>query len=204
MEWFAKLCSPSNNRSMAAVEKGHGGMDGEGNVHMTASTNNVMNMFCCDPKVQTESHKVMEETEKKSRAGVGIILALHSDQSLYVHTVCPGSSAEHYLFPGDILMQIGTEDVFRARASTVAELLLGPPDTDIEMWVRRPNPNSNPPFTTHHVKMIRRRTDPALARSSIRAAFKEAPNPMTAMSPSKAGIINETTNDDSPLIKPPF
>lgn len=37
------------------------------------------------------------------RAGVGIILALNPDESLYVHTVCPGSSAEHYLFPVSVI-----------------------------------------------------------------------------------------------------
>ena len=47
------------------------------------------------------------------RAGIGIILALSPDSSLYVHTVCPGGSAEGSLLPGDVLLKIGQEDVYR-------------------------------------------------------------------------------------------
>jgi hypothetical protein len=57
------------------------------------------------------------------------------DGSLYVHTVCPGSSAEHYLFPGDILVQIGTKDVYKAPAPFVADLLLGPAGSEFEVCV---------------------------------------------------------------------
>lgn len=160
------------------------------------------------------------------RAGVGIILALNPDESLYVHTVCPSSSAEHYLFPvspfslcpttrvpagehtaerldalpcpssvclplqppasgppfltprawnqGDVLMRIGKEYVYRAPAPYVADLLLGTPGSELEVWVRRQNPNGDPQHTTHCVKMIRRRTDPEMARKSIRNAFEES------------------------------
>jgi len=149
-------------------------------------------MMCCDPRSPNEgngenafaamsfsSNAANEGAHganappKGERAGVGIILALNPDNSLYVHTVCPGSSAERHLFPDDVLMRIGKEDVYRAPAPFVAELLLGPPGSELEAWVRRKNPSGDPPFTTHCVKMVRRRTDPEMARKSIRDAFEE-------------------------------
>ena len=60
--------------------------------------------------------KVMTPLSGGERAGIGIILALGPDFSLYVHTVCPSGSAEGYLQPGDILMKIGSKDVYRSLA----------------------------------------------------------------------------------------
>ena len=51
---------------------------------------------------------------------------MNPDNSLYVHTVCDGASAEGVLLPGDVLLNIDGQDVFRAPAPHVADLLLGP------------------------------------------------------------------------------
>ena len=63
---------------------------------------------------------------KESRAGIGIIVALNPDSSLYVHTVCAGATAEGLLHAGDVLLEVDGQDVFRAPAPHVADLLLGP------------------------------------------------------------------------------
>ena len=75
------------------------------------------NWNCCDPSRPMGSApaqmQAANSTAGAERAGIGIILALHPDGSLYVHTVCPGGSAEGSLQPGDVLMKIGAEEVFR-------------------------------------------------------------------------------------------
>ena len=70
---------------------------------------------CCDPSrpIAPAQMQAANSNAGVERAGVGIILALHPDGSLYVHTVCPGGSAEGSLQPGDVLMKIGAEEVFR-------------------------------------------------------------------------------------------
>mmetsp|Transcript_2961 Transcript_2961/g.4814 ORF Transcript_2961/g.4814 Transcript_2961/m.4814 type:complete len:174 (+) Transcript_2961:285-806(+) len=138
-------------------------------------------MGCCDPQnpvaiAANINAAGSAQGGTKDRAGVGIILALNPDGSLFVHTVCKGSSAEGHLQPGDVLMKIGDEDVYRAPAPYVAEKLLGPPGSEVEMWVRRSGPGSGTGFTTHHAKMVRRRTDPTLARQAIQQAFEEHSN----------------------------
>jgi len=130
---------------------------------------------CCDPKSPVAIASNMGENQgNDERAGVGIILALNPDGSLYVHTVCSASSAEGQLYSGDILMKIGDEDVFRAPAPHVAELLLGEPGTEVTVTVRRSiNHDGQPPFSNHVVRMPRKRTDPELARNAIRKAFED-------------------------------
>jgi len=105
--------------------------------------------------------------DPSERAGIGIILALSPDNSLYVHTVCPGSSAEGHLLPGDVLVKIDNDEVFQAPAPMVADMLLGAQGSSVEVWVRRPkNPNARDlEFTTHVVKVTRRRTDPSVGRN---------------------------------------
>ena len=73
------------------------------------------NWSCCDPSrpIAPAQMQAANSTAGAERAGIGIILALHPDGSLYVHTVCPGGSAEGSLQPGDVLMKIGAEEVFR-------------------------------------------------------------------------------------------
>ena len=73
------------------------------------------NWSCCDPSrpIAPAQMQAANSTAGVERAGIGIILALHPDGSLYVHTVCPGGSAEGSLQPGDVLMKIGAEEVFR-------------------------------------------------------------------------------------------
>jgi hypothetical protein len=60
---------------------------------------------------QPPTNGVHTKGKKVERAGVGIILAMSSEGHLYVHTVCPGSSAEKHLIPGDVLVKIGETDV---------------------------------------------------------------------------------------------
>ena len=66
---------------------------------------------CCDPRQPSgiASMSTMPAVQSAERAGIGIILALSPDSSLYVHTVCPGGSAENSLEPGDVLLKIGGE-----------------------------------------------------------------------------------------------
>ena len=70
---------------------------------------------CCDPRhPATMMGSGLPSMQPGSeRAGIGIILALSPDGSLFVHTVCPGGSAEGMLLPGDVLLKIGSEDVYR-------------------------------------------------------------------------------------------
>jgi len=135
---------------------------------------------CCDPRQPSgiASMSTMPAVQSAERAGIGIILALSPDSSLYVHTVCPGGSAENSLEPGDVLLKIGGEDVYRAPAPYVAELLLGPPGTEIDIWVRRSSDRTggNGTVSTHQYRLKRKRTDPQLARKAIREAFEEHSN----------------------------
>ena len=133
---------------------------------------------CCDPRQSSSiaNMSTMPTVQSAERAGIGIILALSPDSSLYVHTVCPGGSAENSLEPGDVLIKIGGEDVYRAPAPYVAELLLGPPGTEIEIWVRRSSEGAHGSVSTHQYRLIRKRTDPQLARKAIREAFEEHSN----------------------------
>lgn len=135
---------------------------------------------CCDPRQSSSITNMssMPVVQSAERAGIGIILALSPDSSLYVHTVCPGGSAENSLEPGDVLLKIGGEDVYRAPAPYVAELLLGPPGTEIEIWVRRSDSRSGDDgsVSTHQYRLQRKRTDPHLARKAIREAFEEHSN----------------------------
>mmetsp|Transcript_35070 Transcript_35070/g.56644 ORF Transcript_35070/g.56644 Transcript_35070/m.56644 type:complete len:154 (+) Transcript_35070:195-656(+) len=133
-------------------------------------------MSCCDPSLGSNVDISTMQT-RSERAGIGIILALSPDGSLYVHTVCPGGSAEGQLEPGDILLKIGTEDIYRAPAPYVAELLLGPPGTEILLWVRRSSNDgaaeNEVSFRTQQFQLKRKRTDPQLARRAIREAFED-------------------------------
>ena len=69
---------------------------------------------CCDPRHPATMGSGLPSMQPGSeRAGIGIILALSPDGSLFVHTVCPGGSAQGMLLPGDVLLKIGSEDVYR-------------------------------------------------------------------------------------------
>jgi len=85
-----------------------------GNSQMKVSGGNQEWGGCCDPRSQSSMGAAVPQMQAGGeRAGVGIILALSPDGSLYVHTVCPGGSAEGSLQPGDVLMKIGAEEVYR-------------------------------------------------------------------------------------------
>mmetsp|Transcript_30039 Transcript_30039/g.71250 ORF Transcript_30039/g.71250 Transcript_30039/m.71250 type:complete len:179 (+) Transcript_30039:316-852(+) len=170
MDFFGFLCSPTSN-SVAASGKDAPEAGAKQERESVASW-----IGCCDPKrpVAIASNVMSTGRSLDERAGVGIILALHPDGSLYVHTVCTASSAEGHLLPGDVLMKIGEEDVFRAPAPHVAELLLGMPGTTVDVAIRRStHGDGSPPFTSHVVSMQRRRTDPELARTALRKAFED-------------------------------
>mmetsp|Transcript_26572 Transcript_26572/g.63131 ORF Transcript_26572/g.63131 Transcript_26572/m.63131 type:complete len:159 (-) Transcript_26572:15-491(-) len=145
MDWFGSWCAPNKDNGVgmepkeATQQHVPGGTLGFGLTNGAARPNS-----------------------QSDKAGIGVILALSPDNSLYVHTVCPGGSAEGKLLPGDVLVKIGQEDVFCAPPGHVAELLLGRQGSIVEIWVRRPkNPNASElQFTTACVKVVRRRIDP--------------------------------------------
>jgi len=63
---------------------------------------------------------------------------MNSERCLYVHTVCPGATSEGRLIAGDILLKIDGNNVYKAPATRVADLLLGPPGSEVEVRTGMP------------------------------------------------------------------
>jgi hypothetical protein len=91
--------------------------------------------------------------------------------SLYVHTVCPGATAQGMLQPGDVLLKVDGEDVFRAPAPHVADLLLGQPGSKVALTVRRSKSDAPGGFEFLDFSVVRARTDPTSARKAVYEAF---------------------------------
>ena len=114
-----------------------------------------------------------QETPEE-KVGVGITLSVNSGGSMCVHSVCQGGSAENSLQPGDVLLAIGGESVQGMPAQHLAGLLLGPPDSTVDIAVRReaavPGFLTGEHITTqqhHRYTLTRKGTDPQLARTAI-------------------------------------
>jgi len=155
MEWFSLLCNPQKAVPASTTE---------GRAPSMGMALNVGNS-----NSKGSGSPMPGGGNAADRAGIGVILALSPDNSLYIHTICPGGSAEGRLLPQDVLVKVGNEDVFCAPPGHVAELLLGPPGSVVELWVRRPkNPNaSDLQFTTTCVKVTRKRIDPFRNNSTL-------------------------------------
>jgi C-terminal processing protease CtpA/Prc len=106
---------------------------------------------------------ISDKALRQERVGVGLILALDSTGCMFIHTICPGSSAEGKFMCGDVLVQIGSVDVTSLPAPYVAALLLGVPGSEIEVIVRRPTEGN----VGYRAKLIRRRTDPDNVKKAI-------------------------------------
>jgi hypothetical protein len=90
---------------------------------------------------------------------------------LYVHTVCPGATAQGMLKSGDVLLKVDGEDVFRAPAPHVADLLLGQPGSKVALTVRRSKSDAPGGFEFLDFSVVRARTDPTSARKAVYEAF---------------------------------
>mmetsp|Transcript_42151 Transcript_42151/g.67758 ORF Transcript_42151/g.67758 Transcript_42151/m.67758 type:complete len:180 (-) Transcript_42151:106-645(-) len=177
MDWFG-MCAPQK-------EGGAGwcpGMCEPGRQEIKFGEQ-VMDSGSAGPKPDVSAAK------REPRAGIGIIVALSPDNSLYVHTVCPGATAQGILADGDVLLKVDGEDVFRAPAPHVADLLLGQPGTKVRLTVRRTKPHGkgigDGDFEFHDVSVVRARTDPVSARKAVYEAFlstsgqkKDSPVPL--------------------------
>uniref|UniRef100_A0A7S0QBH0 PDZ domain-containing protein n=1 Tax=Cryptomonas curvata TaxID=233186 RepID=A0A7S0QBH0_9CRYP len=168
MDFFG-FCTPSQSNSMRPTQK-----------EIAAKSRDCDVLGCCTPANMTTSmvnaegnkrYSLMDESAEKAarqeRVGVGLILALDSGGSMFIHTVCPGSSADGRLLCGDVLVQVGTVDVTSLPAPYVAALLLGAPGTEIEVVVRRPSEGN----AGYRVKLVRRRTDPENVKKAIDQSF---------------------------------
>ncbi|EKX50422.1 hypothetical protein GUITHDRAFT_161791 [Guillardia theta CCMP2712] len=122
------------------------------------------------------------------QAGIGVILGLNANNSLFIHTVCPKGSSDGYLRKGDILIAIGcdvpakricvkdaaeNEDVSSKSASSVANLLLGPEGSQIDITVMRGSDGSVHDQEFLSFCLTRKKTDAATARHAIRKAVNE-------------------------------
>lgn len=119
---------------------------------------------------------------EETLVGVGVTLDVQADGSPCVYSVCKGGSAEAYLQPGDTLLAIGDESVLRASSQQIANLLLGPPGTTVDISVRR---QSSVPghltgeritaYEDYQFQLTRKATDPRIARSAIVTRDTETP-----------------------------
>mmetsp|Transcript_34211 Transcript_34211/g.107172 ORF Transcript_34211/g.107172 Transcript_34211/m.107172 type:complete len:143 (-) Transcript_34211:298-726(-) len=136
MEWLAGICTPQRIgccEPKAAADKegqppeskpGHSRALDEGNPAQRVT----------QPE---RSRTLQSKSSKEEKVGIGIIVAMNSERCLYVHTVCPGATSEGRLIAGDILLKIDGNNVYKAPATRVADLLLGPPGSEVEIWVQR-------------------------------------------------------------------
>ena len=167
MDFFG-FCNPTQSTSMRSSQK-----------ELAAKTRDCDVLGCCTPNMTTSMvaadggkkfslmEGMSEKTTRQERVGVGLILALDSGGSMFIHTICPGSSADGKLMCGDVLVQVGTVDVTSLPAPYVAALLLGAPGSEIEVVVRRPSEGNS----GYRVKLIRRRTDPENVKRAIDQSF---------------------------------
>jgi hypothetical protein len=168
MDFFG-FCTPSQSASMRPTQK-----------KIEANSRDCDIFGCCTPASMTTSmvnaernkryssmDKAAEKAARQERVGVGLILALDSEGGMFIHTVCPGSSADGRLLCGDVLVQVGTVAVTSLPAPYVAALLLGAPGTGIEVVVRRPSEGN----AGYRVKLVRRRTDPETVKKAIDPSY---------------------------------
>uniref|UniRef100_A0A7S0I3Q1 PDZ domain-containing protein n=1 Tax=Hanusia phi TaxID=3032 RepID=A0A7S0I3Q1_9CRYP len=128
----------------------------------------------CNP---TKNTPALQPPKKNKQAGVGVILSLNPDNSIFIHTVCPNSSSDGYLRKGDILVGVGNQNVTGKSASSVAHLLLGPEGSEVSITVLRNQDETTdqPQQLKFHLK--RQRTDTAAARIAVKNAINERLEP---------------------------
>mmetsp|Transcript_45800 Transcript_45800/g.91907 ORF Transcript_45800/g.91907 Transcript_45800/m.91907 type:complete len:146 (+) Transcript_45800:93-530(+) len=76
---------------------------------------------------------------RKSKCGCGIIFAADARGALVVDGLVPGGSAEAsgLLKRGDVLIQVGEQDVFCRPVGQIGPLLLGPPGSAVNLVLER-------------------------------------------------------------------
>ena len=164
MDWFGGFCTPAKPATIRVTDPGR-------------NRDCTPDMFgCLEPTAFSTCMQANEKTSKvhvhgigeqnsshpsqpalSERVGVGLILALDPSGNMFIHTICPGSSAEGKFQCGDVFMQVDAVDVSHSLpAPYVAALLLGPTGTEIDIVVRRPSEGNS----IHRAKLVRRKTDP--------------------------------------------